>query len=195
MSDVKTMEEVLRNGNTSANQGIKRQFIEREVYCSVNSLVEYCLKHGYEDSESPVNLDDIENYYAYPEYYGEYAKFSGGTEEQRDAEIERLRDLQNEYDKDEPTDEEERIYDLIRDEISELEALESQPQDIYEWWAVSPSLYEQLKEQNECVVDAGSCYVWGRGTSGQAILLDHVITVICAEMEILEGQQYSWAKK
>ena len=34
--------------------------------------------------------------------------------------------------------------------------------------------------------------VWGRATTGQAILLDGVISEICSDMEILEGQANEW---
>jgi hypothetical protein len=188
------MEQTIKaiDGNSIKNQDIKSKFVAREIYCNVNSLVEYCLKTGYEDSESPVCIDDIENYYSYPEYYGKYANFDGGTESERDEEIERLRELQNEYDLDEPTEESEAIYDAIRDEIAELEILESEPREVYEWWAVSGWLFDKLKDKGQVVVDAGSCYVWGRQTSGQAILLDGVITRICSDLEILEGQSNEW---
>ena len=45
------------------------------------------------------------------------------------------------------------------------------------------------------VIDTGSVAVWGRCTTGQAILLDGVITRICADMGILEGQEYAWSTK
>ena len=37
--------------------------------------------------------------------------------------------------------------------------------------------------------------VWGRGSTGQAILLDWVVAQIAIEMEILEGQANDWSKK
>ena len=37
--------------------------------------------------------------------------------------------------------------------------------------------------------------IWGRTCSGQAILLDGVISEICNDMAILNGQKYSWAPK
>lgn len=182
--------------NSTVNQQIKSEFVQREVYCNVNSLVEYCLKNGYEDRESPVNLDDIENIYSYPEYFGQYAKFSGGTENEKDAELERLSSL---YDMVEDNIEGEEAQEAaktkIDEEMQEIRDLESEPQEIYEWWAVSSYLYDKLKEQGEPVVDAGSCYVWGRTTTGQAILLDGVISRICSDMGILDGQAHSWAKK
>jgi hypothetical protein len=194
-----TREEALKNGNSVANQEIKGEFVARHVYCNVNSLVEYCLSKGYEDSDSPVNIDSIENYSSYPEYRGEYADFDGGGENDINDEIDRLRDLQSDlYDQiEENPEKEEEIEakrDKIEEEISELSQLEMETQEIYEWWAVSEYLYEKLQEQGYPVVDTGSCKVWGRTTTGQAILLDGVITRICADMGILDGQENSWAK-
>ena len=68
-------------------------------------------------------------------------------------------------------------------------------QEIFEWWIVSEYLYNKLKNENEPVLEWGNNYYWGRTTSGQAIKLDYVISRICSDMEILEGQKYSWAKK
>jgi hypothetical protein len=193
---MKTIETALKNGNNTVNQNIKQRFVGQHVFCNVNSLVEFCLKS--EDGESPIQYDEIENIYTYPEYRGTFADFEGGTEEQRNEEIERLRDLQSDlYDEiQEDPDKEDELKakrEKIEDEIFELENLETEPQDIMEWWAVSEFLYRKLKEKGHPVVDAGSCYVWGRCTSGQSILLDYVITQICAEMGILEGQENSWA--
>jgi hypothetical protein len=193
----KTMniEQILRNGNSTKNQSIKQKFVGREVYCNVGFLVEYCLSKGYEDSESPISLDNLENYYSYPEYNSDYARFDGGTEEQRDNEIERLRDLQSDlYDEmnGENDEEIEAKRDKIEEEIGELNNLETEPQEVFEWWAISSYLYDKLKALGYVVCDAGSCYIWGRTTTGQAILLDYVITKICAEMGILEGQENEW---
>jgi hypothetical protein len=195
-----TTEQAVRAGNDGQNQDIKGRFVGQHVYCNVNSLVEYCLSKGFEDPDSPVNFDAIENYYSYPEYSGEHANFEGGSDDDRDAEIERLRDLQSDlYDKiEEETDQSvidtiEAQRDKIEEEITELNNLETEPAEIFEWWAVSSFLFDKLREQGCTVVDAGSCYVWGRQTTGQAILLDGVITRICADMGILEGQENSWA--
>lgn len=182
-----TIEQAIKAGNDGKNQDIKSKFVGREVFCNVNTLAEYVLKKGFEDSEAPFTLDDIENYYSYPEYKGEYADFEGGTEEQRDSEVERLKEL-----RDSTTDLQDNP-EKIDSEIEDLENLETEPADIFEWWAVTGWFAEKLKEKGQCVVDAGSCHIWGRQTTGQAILLDHVITLICADMGILEGQENEWS--
>lgn len=72
---------------------------------------------------------------------------------------------------------------------------ESQPKEIYEWWIVKEWLYKKLIAKGEAGLEWGNNCYWGRTTTGQAILLDSVISEICSEMEILEGQKYSWGKK
>jgi len=182
-----TIKQALKTANDGKNQSIKQKFVGQHVYCNVGSLCEYVVNKGFEDPNAPFTLDDIENYYSYPEYNGISASFDGGSEDQRNEEIERLRDLITD------NDHKKEMCDTIESEIEELKNLESEPQEIFEWWAVSEYLYDKLKDMGHCVVDAGSCYVWGRCTTGQAILLDHCISQICADMGILEGQANSWA--
>ena len=62
-----TIEEVLKQGNSSINQEIKGMFVQREVYANVNSMVEYILNKGFEDNNAPFTINDISNYYSYPD--------------------------------------------------------------------------------------------------------------------------------
>ena len=63
--------------------------------------------------------------------------------------------------------------------------------EIYEYWLVSTWLAGKLIEKGECVnEDWHGLVVWGRQCTGQAILLDGVISEICNELEILEGQKF-----
>ena len=199
------IEQVLRNSNSTINQNIKSKFVSQHVYCNVNSMVQYILNKGFEDSTTPFSFDDVSNYSVYPEYIGEYANFEGGKDEQRDAEIDRLKDLQSDlYDEiqDLPNNNDahdvdrlslslETKRDTIQSEIVNLENLEQEYQDIFEWWAVSDFLAEKLNNLGHCIIESEN--IWGRTTTGQAILLDYAISQICAEMEILEGQKNSWA--
>lgn len=200
---MKTINEVLQESNSTTNQQIKGEFVANHVYCNVNSLVEYCLSKGFEDSNSPVNLDELENYYTFPEWskdlQGETLYFEGGTQEQKDsflAEFERLIEESENLLESEKISEltHERNVELIEEAKEEFENLESEPQEVFEWWAVSEYLFRQLRERGYVVIITGSCYVWGRTTTGQAILLDGIISRICADMEILDGQSNSWAK-
>jgi hypothetical protein len=76
-----------------------------------------------------------------------------------------------------------------------IEELEYEPAEIFEWWIVTGRFYEKLKEKGQPVLEWGNNYYWGRCTTGQAILLDYVVSQIAEDMEILEGQSYSWADK
>ena len=52
---------------------------------------------------------------------------------------------------------------------------EQEYNEILEYWAVSEYLFSQLRDHGEPVLEHGTCYIWGRCTSGQAIKLDSVI--------------------
>jgi hypothetical protein len=68
--------------------------------------------------------------------------------------------------------------------------------DIYEHWIVSDFLADKLENHGHRVLkDFFGMTIWCRPTTGQAILLDYVISAICEEMEILDGQKYSWKEK
>lgn len=59
----------------------------------------------------------------------------------------------------------------------------SEPNEIYEWWAVSPRLAQRLLDKGEPMYDGDDCKIWGRCTTGQSILLDGVIRQIVRETE------------
>ena len=186
--------------NSSVNQDIKGQFIGQHIYCNVNSLVEYCLKNGFEDRESPVNYDELENlYYLDRENIVYDILRDFGKKEDEFTTYSNDADTYNRRVKTSGD------FEVFLNSLNEEEfktfcddfdyECEEQMTEVYEWWAVSSYLYDKLKENGQVVCDAGSCYIWGRATTGQAILLDGVISRICDGMEILDGQSHSWAKK
>jgi hypothetical protein len=67
---------------------------------------------------------------------------------------------------------------------------EQEMQEPYEYWFVSSWLADKLAERGEVVIREFSMPIWGRGATGQAILLDGVIGEIAEELEILDGQKY-----
>lgn len=198
MKTIVSIADAIKDGDSINNQKIKQKFVAREVYCNVNSLVEYCLKQGFEDPDSPVNLDDIENYYTVNWENVLYTILQDWDERQTDL-IAYANDPDT-FNRRVKTSGDFEVFfnSLDEDERRELceqfdIACETEPAEIFEWWAVSDFLYENLKKKGCTVVDTGSCKVWGRQTTGQAIILDYVITEICAEMGILDGQANSWA--
>jgi hypothetical protein len=52
------------------------------------------------------------------------------------------------------------------------------PQEIFEWWLVSPWIGKKLLVEGEPVIDNGYGVWWGRTTTGQAISMDYVIEKI-----------------
>jgi len=185
-----TIEEALKNGNSIVNQQIKGDFVGKHVYANVNSMVEYILNKSMEDSNAPFSYDtDVEN--LYNSYNVQYSlnnsiQIFEGTESKKDALISELKDkLENMEDGDINLGE-------LQEAIETLENAEGEAQEVYEWWIVSDFLCRKLSELGHPVISSEN--IWGRCTSGQAILLDYSITQICAEMGILEGQETSWAK-
>ena len=151
--------------NSNVNQDIKGQFVQREVYTCFSYEMDSILKVSYEIKSDLPTWEDIENLYTFPEYCGNCG--------------------------------EELEEDNIEDEECPhcQEYIENEMKEIYEWWIVSEFLYRKLKEKGYCVLEWGNNYYWGRCCTGQAILLDYIISKICEEMEILEGQKYSWERK
>ena len=53
-----------------------------------------------------------------------------------------------------------------------------QPQEIFEWWVVSPWFGKKLLMESEPVLDNDYGIWWGRCTTGQAVSMDYVIQKI-----------------
>lgn len=159
--------------NSSKNQDIKRKFVGREVYGNVNSMAEYVLSKSWDDRDAPFCYDDLSN--AEERICGECGSTDGFEEYETKGGATKFKccDCGKKYKQDE--------YD----------ELETQYAEIYEWWLVSGFLVEKLKQNGGCVIDFEN--IWGRQTTGQAILLDGIISRICYDMEILEGQKYEWS--
>lgn len=193
--------------NSIKNQEIKRKFIARDVYVCVTSTTEYILRKAGWDGDyrdAPFCWDDVTNAFepVCPECgdtYG-FEEIDAFKCECCDRFFEVMPDecpCLDEY-----GGEEEESLDLVEvqghkcgncDHIVEnLDELDTRPQEIYEWWAVSSYLCEQLEAMGECVIPHE--HIWGRSCTGQAILLDGVISRICYKMGILEGQEWDWSR-
>lgn len=183
--------------NSSENQQIKRDFVDREVYCNVNQMAEYILQKSYEDSDAPFTYDEL-NLERYS-YSGNYIAFDDITRLQKEEAEEELQELIDKlYDFGEFEIRDADYYYLregdytsdqieeMQGELSDIEDLDSDYVEIYEWWAVSQWLAEKLEEKGEIIAYAGMTCIWGRRTSGQAILLDWVISQICEDLNMLK---------
>ena len=164
--------------NSSVNQDIKGKLVGREVKSCVSSLVEYILQKSYDDQNAPFTWDDVENYYI------DNSEEIEELQEQIDK-LEELEDL---------TEEQEKQLNNLKNQIEELESEQEEPQEIYEWWSVTNWFADKLKAKGQCIVSDGYNSYWGRCTTGQAILLDGVISEIAEDMEILEGMANDWSR-
>lgn len=186
------------------NQEIKRMFVARDVYCCVSSMTEYILSKSWEDGDAPFSYDNVTNFYApkCPECGSTY-----GFEEIDALKCGNCNEIFEEkpeycscYDKDETGEYEDSFEETEAHKcencghiVDDIDELDTEPQEIFEWWMVSDWFANKLVEKGESVLLDES--IWGRSCTGQAILLDWVISQICYDMEILEGQKYEWKVK
>lgn len=67
--------------------------------------------------------------------------------------------------------------------------VDSYREEAYEFWAVSDHLRYQLTEHGGRVEEIYGMNIWGRSTSGQAILLDGIISEICLGLKLLKEDE------
>lgn len=172
--------------NSSVNQKIKGELVRREVRACVTDMVEDLMEAevdgwAFDDFENATYLRCSMCYYgslrdATPD---DIAVYNEGREEED-------RICPEDYGcglsvcKD--------CGALVIDSDCELDYAEPM-----EYWIVTPWLGCKLQEHNEMTMGRYGGWVWGRQTTGQAISLDYVISDIAQSMEILDGQQNSWA--
>lgn len=165
----------MKDYNSTTNQSIKEKFVGIHVYAGVNMLVQSVIEANVDSF-----FEDVTNYWMYETEDGERI-----TEDEKQERIDAL-----ETELDNATTEE--AEEAIQEKIDTINDLEQEPAEILEWWIVSEYLADKLEEQGECIYDNGQNKIWGRCTSGQAILLDACISYVCEGMEILEGQTNEW---
>jgi HD superfamily phosphohydrolase len=185
--------------NSSVNQRIKEKFVNNEVSACVSGMVEYILNKSYEDNNTPFSWDDVTNYIVdNSEAIEELEQKIEEIEEQKAEEIEESEEMLENEEISEFTHERnlENIEEKYASQISKIEEKiselndESEYQEVYEWWMVSGWLCSKLKEHGAVVLEDEN--IWGRCTTGQHMLLDGIISDICEELEILEGQRNEW---
>ena len=197
------------DSDSITNQSIKSKFVERNVSACVTSMVNYIIGKQYmdEDSDGPFEIDDIENYFA---SVCSVCKSDCGFSEMdaykcdcceviREATedaitcsgcLEEFGELEP---GEEPADYEEikaHKCDWCGYIVEDISGLHTKPQEVYEWWIVSNWMIKKLRARGEVVIPHMN--IWGRCGTGQAIKLDGIISTICSEMGILDGQEHSW---
>ena len=167
----------MKDYNSSENQRIKGEFIKNEVYCCASSLI-------YQLQEDGHYQDDIMEF-SYKEGLREEDLI---TEIKENYEEELKEYIENTFT--EITD----IEDLNEEELRELaDDLNididnfTEPEEALEHWIVSGWLADKLEEYGELITkDFLGLTIWGRTCSGQAIMLDYVISKICDDLDMLK---------
>lgn len=163
--------------NSSENQEIKRKFVEKSVLVCASSFIyqleqdghytdeilEFSLK--YEIREDNLR-DDIKK--DYKEELKEYLEDTFTKET-------KLEDLDD--------DELNELADYLSIELYDYE----EPVEALEHWIINGWLADKLEAYGELIThDFLGFAIWGRTCSGQAILLDWVISKICDDLGMLK---------
>lgn len=159
--------------NSTKNQEIKAKLVQRNIIHVASTMIS-------ELSSNDQFADEImEKFYSVPDCEGAVEDYLYDiTEEEQ-------RELLEEYEVDSPED-------LDSEQVCNDKDLEYGYLEPLEFWIVDDYFGDKLKEKGQIVDDFLGFTIWGRQTSGQAILLDYVIGSIAEDMEILEGQSNSW---
>ena len=184
----------------SANQKVLGELVKREVIVNVSELVSHFMINPEFLNGSGYSYDDLMELSETYDYEEAGRSYVDGWE----ADNCRAYFQEKEIDIDDfdlPEDRESGTYldALIQAVMNDIEdwrefcwahniELENYRFEALEFWAVSRWFAEKLAEKGEAVGELFGLNIWGRATSGQAILLDSVIEEIGRDMEILEGQ-------
>jgi hypothetical protein len=169
------------NYDSSRNQTIKNQFVQGEVCACISDMAEYLFSY---EGDKYADWDEWENLYVTrcPECGEINSILHNETPDDND-------NIPADCDPDKYAAE--YPYQCVCGARFEEEP-ETEPQEIYEYWIVTPWLGEKLRDKGDPVLERWGGWIWGRTCTGQAILLDSVISEICYEMGILEGQPHEW---
>lgn len=169
----------------SINQDICRKLVNREVSACVSMLVSELAGKA---ELFPEYADDLYSAYTGDPDYEQAARDAGWVEaEENDS-------TGNNFYREVAGETEDSFADDWR-ELCEEQGIDADDyrREIYEHWIVSDWFATKLESKGERILrDFFGLTVWGRSTTGQAILLDSVIREIASEMGILHGQENSW---
>lgn len=167
--------------NSSKNLKIKSQFVKCEVCAYISDMAKYLF--GY-DVIQYASWDEWENFYVTrcPECGGINSILHNETPDDND-------NIPADYDPYKYAAE--YPYQCTCGARFADEPV-TEPQEIYEYWIVTPWLGKKLKDKGEPVLERFGGWIWGRTCTGHEIPLDNVISEICFELGILEGQCNEW---
>lgn len=154
--------------NSGENQEIKRKFVSNHVIHNANELIAFLqsnTEHDYYDEV--LHISSQPDYESAAEYEGWYFEDESMVWVNDDEEFEGVE------------------YDTAQD-VCENENIDYDHIEAYEFWVVSDWLADKLEEKGEMIAhDIMGFTIWGRSTTGQAISLDHVISDICNDLNML----------
>ena len=102
------------------DQEICGKVVDTHVYANVNMMVEYILSAGERQGDTPFNLEDITNFYSYPEYCGKKRNFDGGSDQDK---LDRLDELNEELEAlDNQISDMENLIEESKDQLDDDEA-------------------------------------------------------------------------
>ncbi len=149
------------SNNEMAITVVAEKIVRDDIYCNVDSFVRYILQKSSEDDNAPISYDDLEN--ETPDFYGMTKK--------------ELKSIL----RDECGWASEDLKGMDHDDLVSACQDNYETGEVYEYWAVSDWLYGKLKDRGQIVIDAYP-QIWGRQTTGQAIVLDGVIRSIAKDI-------------
>ena len=157
----------MKNWNSSVNQEIKGAFVGREVIHSANEMI-------YNLQNQEAFRDEIwELFYSTPDWGNMKEYFIGNLEEDEEKEICEYFNVES-------------ITEIGEQELCEYADVDYDYYEPYEFWIVTDWLGDKLKENGQIVQEFMGFTIWGRLTTGQAILLDSVISKICEDLDLLK---------
>lgn len=160
----------MKNWNSSINQEIKGAFVGREVIHSASGMM-------YELNNTDAFRDEIcELFYSTPNYEQTKENYI------YDLVYEEILVLLEEFGV-------ESLDDIDAEELCDKYSLDYDYYEPYEFWIVTDWLGDKLKEKGEIVQEFMGFTIWGRLTTGQAILLDSVISKICEDLDLLKDDE------
>lgn len=183
--------------NSVRNQEIKGKLVDREVIRNASILV-------YELSQKAEHFPDYED--------DIYSAFTGHPDYEECAiqngwRIKVNKNIWPEWVTDNYNESEVEEANFVNDSSEEISSAENWEElcneqnldvydyapEIFEHWIVTDWFGRELEDYGHKVLrDFFGFTIWCRPTTGQAILLDGVISKIAEEMEILEGQKHEW---
>jgi len=192
-----------RDYNSTTNQHIKGLLVTREVYHCQTSVVEKLFTDNIDELYELPNMWHYRTDLSDGEFIGDEEDKEEKQEEieTKIAELEDLRtglitgDREKDAENSGKHDEITAQIDALEDDLRELDNDETEPAEIFEWWLISDWMGRKLSERGEVIYEDYGCTWWGRQCTGQAILLDYVVSMIAEEMEILDGMASSWADR